>query len=189
MKRKLTVAAALDFEFFNNIYRRSTEHLIFPVCKSYRRRNYDTVSRMNTDGIKIFHRADCDNISLTVADNFEFYLFPSADAFLNQNLRDRRKSESVCGDLVKFSFRTGNSAARSSKSKCRPNDNRIADNLRKLHSVIDILHNFRGNTRLADLLHCIFKSLPVLCLMYRQRVSAQKLDVMLVQKTAFRKLH
>ena len=83
MKRKLTVTTALYLQFRNNIQRRCSEHLIFPVRKSYGRCNYNAVAGMNANRIKIFHRTNGYNITLTVSDNFKLNLLPAAYALLN----------------------------------------------------------------------------------------------------------
>ena len=100
LKCKLTVTAALDLQCLNDIQRRCSQHLIFLVCKRNRRSDNDTVACMNADRVEVFHRADGDNVALCVTDNLELDFLPARNTLFNKYLCDRRKTQTVCCNLV-----------------------------------------------------------------------------------------
>ena len=67
---------------------------------------------MNTDRVKVFHRADCNAITRCIAHHFEFDFFPAGDASFHQDLADRRFLDAAMGDLLQFFLGIGNTAAR-----------------------------------------------------------------------------
>ncbi len=89
MESKLTVASALDFELLDDVYSRSSEHLVLAVAERYSRSDNDTVAGVDSDGVEVLHRADRDNVALCVTDNLELYLLPAAYALFNKYLCDR----------------------------------------------------------------------------------------------------
>ena len=140
VKRKLAVAAALYLKLGNNVQSRSSEHLIFLIGKSYRRSDYYGVTCVNANGVKVFHGADCDNITLAVTDNLEFDLLPAAYALFNKYLGDRRKSQSVCCDINKLFLVICDTAACAAQCECGTDDNGIVNDLCKVNSVLNCLN-------------------------------------------------
>ena len=133
---------------------------------------------MNANRVKVFHRADCKNVSAVVAYNFKFNFLPARNTFFYKNLVNRRTVKSVVCNFVKFFFCIGNTAASTTQRKCRTDNCRQPDSI--LHEIIGIFvssYNFRRNTRFADCFHCILEHLAVFRLVDCFRLSTQKLNV------------
>ena len=101
---KLTVAPTLNTHGIYNIQSRTAQHLVFSVCKRYRRSNDDGISGVNAYGIKIFHRADRNTVSGSVPNYFKFNFFPPGNTFFYKNLCDGRLPETVFCNLFQFFF-------------------------------------------------------------------------------------
>lgn len=144
MQRKLTVTAAFYLQFGNNVDGSGTQHLIFPVSQRHSRSDNDAVTGVYANRVKVFHGADGDNIALAVTDNFELNFFPAADALFDQNLCDRRQTQTVLGDVTQHFFVIGNTAAGAAQRECRTHDNRIADGLCEIYSVFDVSTTLDG---------------------------------------------
>ena len=145
---------------------------------------------MNSNRIKVFHRADSNYITSAVTHNFKLNFFPARYTFFNQNLMNRRTMQTIVGNLTKLCPGICNTASSSTKSKSRPDNCRKSNHiLCKVQGILVSRNNLRRNTRLTNCFHCILKHLPVFCLINCKRAGSQKLYPVTFQKARFSKLH
>ena len=144
---------------------------------------------MDTDGIDVFHIADCDHIACAVAHDFIFDLFPACDAALYQDLADSGQTKSVGQDLVQLVLVRGNAAARAAQSIRRTQNDRIAYAPGKGFSVFDILDDLRRCDRLMDLLHGFLELKSVLRSADRSGRRSDQPDAVVFEEASLLKLH
>ena len=96
---------------------------------------------MYADRIEIFHGADGDDVALAVTDHLKLDFFPAADALFDQNLCDRRKTQTVLGDVAEHFFIVCDTAACAAQCICRTQYNRITDFSCKCFTVFYIINN------------------------------------------------
>ena len=92
---------------------------------------------MNTDRVEVFHRADGDNVALCVTDNLELDFLPARNTLFNKYLCDRRKTQTVCCNLVQFILAICNTAACTAERERRTYNYGIVYNLGKIQSVLN----------------------------------------------------
>ena len=144
---------------------------------------------MHTNRIKIFHRANCDNVTLSVTNYLELDFFPTADALFNQNLCNRRKAKTILGDVTQHFFVVCNTATSSAQCECRTYNYRITNHFCKCNCIINGFNHLRRNAGLVDLFHGILERLTIFCLVNGQRICAQQLYAVFFQKSLCSKLH
>ena len=189
LERELAVAAALYLEFLDYVDSRGTQHLIFLIGEGHTGSNDDGVAGVYADRVEVLHGADGDDVALAVAHYLELDLLPAGDALLDQDLSDRRKTQSVGGDLVEFLGSLRDTAAGAAQSERRSYDYRVVDNLGKVHCVLDCFNDLGGNTWLTDLLHSVLERLSVLRLVNGFGIGAEQLYAVLRQESALGKFH
>ena len=82
-----------------------------------------------------------------------------------------------------------NTAAASAKRIRRAEHNRITDGIRKLNTILHIVHNLGCRTRLSDLLHRVFECLTVFRLENGLCSRTDQLHTVLIQNSFLGKLH
>ncbi len=144
---------------------------------------------MYADGIKVLHTAHRNRIALAVSYDLKFYLLPTADTLLDQNLMYRRSAQTVFRYLQKLFLRICYTASAAAKRKRRSYDKRQTYLFRYSHRVFYIVDNLGGYRRLAYLVQGVFKHLSVFRLVYRIYSRAEKSDTHLFEKAFLCKLH
>ena len=189
MQRKLHIAATFDAEGVDDVQRSGAQHLVFLVSEGDGWCDDDGVAGMNADGVEVFHGADGDGVALGVADDFEFNLFPAADAFFNEDLVDRRSLEAVVGDLVQRFGVVADAAAGAAEGEGWAHDDRIADLVGVLQRADNVGDDFGGDGWLADGVHRVFEHLAVFGFVDGFRICAKELDVMTREESFLGELH
>ena len=189
MQRKLYVAAAGNLQLINDVQCRCTQHLIFLVGKCLGRSHNDGVTGVHADRIQVFHVADGDAVSCSVAHHFVLDFLPAGDAALHQNLPHSRKTETVLKNLAELCRIMCNTAAGAAQRVGRTQNNREADLFCEFYTVFHVLNDIGGCDRLADLLHGFLEHLAVLCLFNGQSRCSEELYAVSFQKSGFCKLH
>ena len=159
------------------------------VGQGLRGRNNDTVSRMDTDRVKILHTADGNAVVVPVTDDFELDLLPSRDTALDEHLPDHGVVQPLDDDGDEFFLILSNAAARTSHGIGRANDDRVADRVGKIHSCVDILDNQALGDRLPEFLHRLLKALAILRLLDGIKRRTEELHTVLRQDPLLRKLN
>ncbi len=144
---------------------------------------------MDTDGINVFHVADGDAVAGRVAHHLVLDLLPAGDAALDEHLSDTGETKAVLEDLPKLHHAVRDAAAGAAKRIGRAKNDGVADLLRKLHAVLDVLDDLARGNRLPDLLHGLLEHLAVLGLLDGQGRGAEKLYVVAVKESALGKFH
>ena len=129
VKRELNVTAALDLELLDYLDRGVVEHLPVSVGKCHNGSYDKRVTRVNTDGIDVFHSADGDRVVKRVAHYLKLYLLISLNALLNKHLVNGRELERVKTDLVKLLFVVGKASSRTAERERRTEHDGISDPL------------------------------------------------------------
>ena len=185
----LHVAASGDAQLRNNIQGGGSKHLILFIAKGLGRRYHDRVSCMNSNRVDIFHIADSNTVSCTVAHYFILNFFPACNAALHKHFSHTGKTETVFQDLSQLVFIIGDSSAASAKCISRAQNHRIPYGIGKGKSVLHCGYYLGSRYRLPDFFHGIFKFLTVLRFADRLRRSPDQTDMMFLQKTFFLQLH
>ena len=89
-----------------------------------------TISRVDTHRVEVLNRTDDDEVSLSVAQQFQFVFFPTHDALFYQNFMDGGGNEAVLEGFVKFFGSIDKTATRSSQGERRTDYQRKPDFLR-----------------------------------------------------------
>ena len=162
IQRKLAVAAADDVERRDDVQRRGAQHLIFLVGQRLRGRNDDGVARVHADGVKVFHRADGDDVSGAVAHRLKLDFFPSEDVLLDEDLRDGRRVKTAARHFAQLVLGVRDAAARAAQCERRANNDGIPDACGDHEGRVEIFRDVRRDARLADGFHRVLEELTVL---------------------------
>ena len=189
MQCKLTVAAALYAQLFNNVQRCFSQHGEFFRSQSYCRSNNDGVTGMNTNWVNVFHRANSDAVSLGVTNYLEFDLFPTGNTFFNQNLSNWRQTQTIGCDFIEIFPSVCDTAAGTTHGECRTNDHWQTNFFRKSLTIFQSCNNFGRNAWLTDGFHGILEHLAVFCFINGFYFGAQQFYTMCIQETFFCQLH
>src|ERR1019366_1291517 len=180
--RKLHVrSTSLDADLAHNRNRGVTHLLVLAIGERLRRSNSDRVPRMHAHGIKVFNRADDNDVVRQIAHYFKLVLFPAQHALFEQALMYRRKIKSARQKLHKLFAVISNAAARAAQRKARPNQHRKSELRSKIKPVAKIIHQHRFRNLKADANHRILEQQPVLSLLDRLKLCANQLHVIAVQ--------
>ena len=102
---------------------------------------------------------------------------------------NRREGDSVFDQLHKFLLIIRKASAGSSKSKCRAQNHRISNFLRRPYCFIHGIRNHRRQYRLSQFFTKLFKLFPVFCPFNTFTAGSQKFRLTLFQNAFFFKLH
>ena len=189
MQSKLAVATTFYLQRLHNIQRCTAQHLVFFIRKSYCRRYYNRIPCVHPYWVKVFHRANGNDIGMGITDDLKLNFFPARDILLNQYLSDRRQTQTIFCNLMQFFWIVRNPTAGTTQRKGRTYNDRIENFLRIAQCILHCLYYLGGNAWLADAEHRVFKNLPVFCLINSFWVSAQKLYAVALQKSFLGQLH
>ena len=189
MQGKLTVTAALYLQLLNDVDGSGTEHLVLPVGQRHSRSNYDAVTGVYANRIKVLHGADSDHIALSVPDHLKLNFLPAADALFDQHLGNGGKPQTILCNIPQLLLIRSNSAAGAAQGECRTHDYRITDFLGKIHRILNGLYHLGGNAGLPDLFHRVLERLAILRLMDGFRICTKQLYVVSIQEALRRQLH
>ena len=159
---KLNVASAFDLQTADDFQGAVAKHLVFAVGQGLAGANHDGVSRVYADRIQIFHIADGDCRVICVPQDLIFDFFVALDALFHQHLPHRGKLQRVLHNPAEIPAIVGKSAARAAECKCRAQNHRIADALRRGKSFLHGGGNFGGADRFSDALAKLLEQLSVL---------------------------
>ena len=139
--------------------------------------------------VDVFHVADSDHISGTVAHYLILDFLPTCDTALYQHLSHAGKAEAVFKDFRTLLRIVGNTAAGSAQGISRTKHYRIADLCCDLKTCLYILHDIRRSHRLTDLFHGFLKHLTVLGLFDGQGCSSDQAHIVLFKEACVFQLH
>ena len=189
IERVLRVAAALNAELADDPQTCAAQHLILVIGQRLCGRNNDTVSRMNTNRVKILHTADGNAVIVSVTNDLELDLLPSRDTALDEHLPDHGVVQALNNDGNEVFLVLRNAAARTPHGIGRADDDRVADRVGKVHSSVDILDNQALRDRLTELLHRLLKALAILRLLDGIERRTEELHTVLRQDPLLCKLN
>ena len=152
-------------------------------------RNNNTVSRMDTNRVKILHTADGNAVIVSVTNDLELDLLPSRDTALDEHLPDHGVVQALNNDGDELFLVLRNAAARTAHGIGRADDDRVADRVGKVHSSVDILDNQALRDRLTELLHRLLKALAILRLLDGIERRTEELHTVLRQDPLLCKLN
>ncbi len=164
MQCELYITPSCNFQLTDNIQRRAAQHLIFFISQRLRGCYDDTVSRMYTHRVDIFHITYGNAVTGTVPHDLILDLFPARDTALHEYLSHSGKPQTIGQYLFQLDLIVGDTAAASSQCIGRTKHHRITDLAYKGNTILDVFHYFGSRTGFPDLLHRIFEFLSVLCL-------------------------
>ena len=103
MDRELDIRSACFHPDLANDRKTCIPHaLVFFVGQGLGWRNRDGVSCMHPHRIKVFDGANNDNVVVDIAHDLHLILLPTDDRFLDENLGDRRKGQSVQDQVIEI---------------------------------------------------------------------------------------
>lgn len=88
---------------------------------------------MNAHWIDVFNRANDDAVIRFVADHFHLIFLPAEQAFIDQNLANRRGVDARANDCLVFFPVIGNAATGAAECECRTNDGWQTDFVKRTH--------------------------------------------------------
>ncbi len=103
----------------NRLNGKLPKHMILRRRKRLRRRNHDTLPRVNPERIEVLHVTDRDAVIKLIPHHLIFNLFPPLQIFFHQNLRTIRKRRFQ--HLLKFLSIIGKATPLTPKRKGRTN--------------------------------------------------------------------
>ena len=124
---ELNVAAAFDLQFFDDLQGGFFQHVEVVIVQCQDGSNYDGVTCVNTNGVDVFHTADCDGTVCTVTHYFEFDFFIAFYALFNQYLMYRGQFQRIFHDFNQFCFVVCEAAACAAQCECRTQNNGVTD--------------------------------------------------------------
>ena len=178
MQGKLDVAASLDPHGADDVDGGTSQHLILFIRKRYRGSDDDGITGMDTDGVKVFHRADGDAVIFRVPHYLELDLFPAGNAFFDQDLGNGRQTQACFGDLAQLFFVIADTASGTAEGKGRADDDRITDDTGIADRILDGVDDLGRDDRLTDGFHGVLEHLAVFRLIDGRRIRSQKADIM-----------
>ena len=144
---------------------------------------------MHAHRIEVFDRADDDDVVLRVAHHLELELFPTRDAFLNQDLAVERELETARGDLLELLQVVGDAATRATEREARADHAGQADLVQRLSRFCHVVGKAAVGAFEPDLLHRGAELLAALGLLNRVRLGADQLDAQLLEHAHVVQLH
>ena len=180
IKRVLHVAAALDPQLCDDIERGGTKHLRLFIRQCLARRNHDGIAGVNAHGVKVFHVADCDAVSVCVAHDLVFNFFPTGDAALDQHLPNTAQVQTLRRNFHQFFLGVGNSAAGSSEGIGRSDNYGVSNLFRLVNAFLQRFGDAAFRTRLMNFFHRFLEQLAVFRTLDGSRRGTDNPNIMLL---------
>ena len=149
---------------------------------------------MNTHWIDIFNRAYDDGVVRFVANDLHLIFFPAEQAFIDEDLRNRRGGETAPANLFILFPVICHAAAGAAERKSRTNDGGQAYIVQNVHrfgersmAIIAAIvalwsfDNLCAGVFEPDLCHCLAEEFPVLSLFNRAGFRANQLNAVFLQ--------
>ena len=187
VKRILHITLADDSNMADNLNRQSAEFVILAVGQCLGRSYHYRLTRVDAQGVEVFHVTDRDTVVVPVSHHLVFYLFPALETLLHQHLW--REREGFLRQLVQFFLIIGKSAAQSAQCVCGTDDNRITQFGSSLTHLLYILTGLAADGLDINLLEFLNKQFTVFRVhdgLYR---STQHLDVVFLEHATLIQLH
>ena len=185
----LHVAASGNVQLADDVQGGGTEHLVLLVPQRLGGRHDDTVSCVHAYRVDIFHITYSNAVAVAIPHYLVLDLFPSRDAALYKHLPHAGETQAVLQDLHKLLPVVGDTAAAAAQRVGRAQDNRVANLLRELDTVLHIFHHERGSHWLADLLHGSLELQTVLRLLNGLGGGSDEAHVVPLQEAVLLQLH
>ncbi|GFF30855.1 LOW QUALITY PROTEIN: hypothetical protein IFM46972_03049 [Aspergillus udagawae] len=131
----LHVTFSNDTQVADDLDGSRTEHVVLFVRKGLTGGNDDTVTGMDTQGVKVLHVADSDTVVSGVTDDFILDLLPALEGLLNQDLGS--KSQGTRSQILQLLSVLGETGTQTSESVSRTDNNRVANFFSSLQSLVD----------------------------------------------------
>ena len=183
----LDVAFTNNTQMTNDLDGGSTEHVVLLVRQGLTGGNDDTVTSVDTQGVKVLHVADCDTVVGGIPDDFILDLLPALERLLNQNLRG--KSQGARRQVLQLLGVVGESGTQTTKGIGRTDDDRVANSLCGLQCLIDGTNSDGFGDGDVDLLQCLGEKITVLTGLKGLNAGSQNLDAIAVKDTHAVHLH
>ena len=144
---------------------------------------------MHTYRVNIFHITYGNTVSGAVTHYLILDFFPSGDAAFYQDFTNTGKTETIFQNFHQFCFIVSDTAATSTQSISRPENNRVSNSIGKGYTIFYRFYYQRSSNRLTDFLHGIFKFLTVFRLFDCHGSGSDQTYIMLFQETSLFQLH
>ena len=144
---------------------------------------------MNADRVDIFHITNSNCGVICIAHYFVFDFFIALDRFFDKHLMHGRKSKCIFEHKLTFFFIISKAAACTAECKSRAKNNRITYIVGSLKTLFESVCDFRRQYRLAERLAKFLEQFSVLCSFDSFKISAQNLDIALLQNAFFSELN
>ena len=180
-------AAGIDADFVEAAESGVAHHLILAISESLRGSNSDGIARMDAHGIEVFDGADDDAVAGKITHDLEFKLFPTEDAFFDEDFVDGRKIDAAFENLFEFFAIVSNAAAGAAHGEAGAQDDGIADAFGKFQAVVEIVDELRLRHVEADFLHRIFEEETVFGFFDGFDFGADEFDFVFIEHACFGK--
>src|SRR5262249_22978834 len=115
---------------------------------------------MNSHRVDVFHIADRYAVVEAVADHFILDLFPSAEIFFDEYLRNAHKG--ARSKLETLGFVSDDPGPFPAQRKCRPKHHRKSDLKRGFHRILRALHGEAASALHSDLIERVREKFTIL---------------------------
>ena len=136
---------------------------------------------MYSEGIDILDEADCDHLSLSIADNLELELFPAEDRLLNKHLSNEAGLDTTLADNLKFFCIINESAAGTAHRVSGTQNNGVSESVGDLKRLLYGVSNLRPCHLDTELFHGLFELDTVLTALDRIKLYADDLNSVLIK--------
>src|SRR5437868_2442825 len=110
-------SSSLDANLPDDFDRGIAHGLILAIGERLRGSNRDGIASVHAHGVKIFNRADDDDVVGQIAYDLEFEFFPSQHRFLNEDFVHRREIKTARNNFEQLLAVISNAAARATQSE------------------------------------------------------------------------
>ena len=119
---------------------------------------------MDAHRVQIFNRADDNAVVSSVANDLHFELFPTNQAFFNQEFASGREIKTAAANLEKLFKVISDTTARATERKTRPDDGWVTQRLLNRLRLLEAMRNAGAGATKADLGHRVFELKPIFSL-------------------------
>ena len=141
---------------------------------------------MHAHGIDVLNRTDDDRVIRLVADNLHLELFPTEQAFVDQDLAHRGRIKTRQANALVVFLVVGNTAACPAKGEGRPDDRRQPKRLKCLPRLVQVCRNCGFRIFETDARHRFGEQLAILSHFNRGLLRPDQLDTETLQRAIIR---
>ena len=179
--RPLDVCAAYDLHSVHDAIRLLLEPVNDCLVNRLHRGGAERVAGMHAHRVDVLDRADGDHLSLRIADDFEFELFPAEHALFYEHLGNRACCESARYNRAQFLDVVYQPAACAAHGVCRAQHAGITELIGDGNSFLDGMRNLAASHLNTEFGHGLLEHVAVFSAFYCVYRRSDDFDAVLVK--------